>query len=215
MPIRASIVTCVPASQARAATIRGRWTASRWRRRSSLRAPGTLPCSWSASPSCRPPPPASARHDQQQQQLEAMIARRFVTMRAFATCRCAAPSILADPIEVVRPDAPHRRRQPALAAALAGRLGSSVRAAERTESMAHKGPKNPERSFGLSVGAVLLLIAAYAVWRGRMSLARVARRHRRRAGRARRAAAVAGSTTRARRGGVLRSRLAMLTHASS
>ena len=37
--------------------------------------------------------------------------------------------------------------------------------------MAHKGPKNPERSFGLSVGTVLLLIAAYAFWRGRMTLA--------------------------------------------
>jgi hypothetical protein len=39
--------------------------------------------------------------------------------------------------------------------------------------MAHKGPKNPERSFGISVGTVLLLIAAYAVWRGRMTLAEV------------------------------------------
>ena len=39
--------------------------------------------------------------------------------------------------------------------------------------MAHKGPKNPERSFGLSVGMVLLLIAAYAVWRGRFTVAEV------------------------------------------
>lgn len=37
--------------------------------------------------------------------------------------------------------------------------------------MAHKGPKNPERSFGLSVGTVLLLIAAYALWRDRITLA--------------------------------------------
>ena len=37
--------------------------------------------------------------------------------------------------------------------------------------MAHQGPKNPERSFGLSVGTVFLLIAAYGFWRGRMTLA--------------------------------------------
>ena len=37
--------------------------------------------------------------------------------------------------------------------------------------MAHKGPKNPERGFGLSVGTVLLLIAAYGSWRGRMTMA--------------------------------------------
>ena len=34
--------------------------------------------------------------------------------------------------------------------------------------MAHKGPANPERSFGLSVGVVLMLIAAYQLWRGRI-----------------------------------------------
>ena len=34
-----------------------------------------------------------------------------------------------------------------------------------------KGPKNPERSFGLSVGGVLLLIAGFAVWRQRMTVA--------------------------------------------
>lgn len=34
-----------------------------------------------------------------------------------------------------------------------------------------KGPKNPERSFGLSVGGVLLLIAGFAVWRNRMTVA--------------------------------------------
>jgi hypothetical protein len=39
--------------------------------------------------------------------------------------------------------------------------------------MAHKGPKNPERSFGSSVGTVLLLIAAYALWRGRITLGEV------------------------------------------
>jgi hypothetical protein len=31
-----------------------------------------------------------------------------------------------------------------------------------------KGPQNPERSFGLSVGCVLMLIAAALVWRGRI-----------------------------------------------
>jgi hypothetical protein len=30
-----------------------------------------------------------------------------------------------------------------------------------------KGPANPERAFGLSVGTVLLLVSAIAVWRGR------------------------------------------------
>ena len=37
--------------------------------------------------------------------------------------------------------------------------------------MAPKGPQNPERAFGLSVGTVLLLIAAYALWRDRLGLA--------------------------------------------
>ena len=31
-----------------------------------------------------------------------------------------------------------------------------------------KGPKTPERSFGLSVGVVMMLIAAALVWRGRI-----------------------------------------------
>jgi hypothetical protein len=35
----------------------------------------------------------------------------------------------------------------------------------------NKGPKNPERSFGISVGAVLCAIAAALVWRGRMGRA--------------------------------------------
>lgn len=35
----------------------------------------------------------------------------------------------------------------------------------------HKGPKNPERAFGLSVGTVLILVAAFLVWRGRMTAA--------------------------------------------
>lgn len=35
--------------------------------------------------------------------------------------------------------------------------------------MSRKGPVNPERSFGVSVGAVLVLIAAFLVWRGRMT----------------------------------------------
>ncbi len=30
-----------------------------------------------------------------------------------------------------------------------------------------KGPANPERAFGLSVGTVLLIVGAIAVWRGR------------------------------------------------
>ena len=39
--------------------------------------------------------------------------------------------------------------------------------------MTHKGPANPERAFGLSVGTVLGLIAAFAVWRGRIGAAEV------------------------------------------
>ncbi len=39
--------------------------------------------------------------------------------------------------------------------------------------MAPKGPKNPERSFGLSVGTVLLAIAAFALWRERLLVAQV------------------------------------------
>ena len=31
-----------------------------------------------------------------------------------------------------------------------------------------KGPANPERSFGLSVGAVLIAVAGYLLWRGRV-----------------------------------------------
>lgn len=36
-----------------------------------------------------------------------------------------------------------------------------------------KGPKNPERSFGVSVGAVLLVIAAALWWRGRVGRAEI------------------------------------------
>ena len=36
-----------------------------------------------------------------------------------------------------------------------------------------KGPKNPERSFGVSVGIVLCVIAALLVWRGRMLRAEI------------------------------------------
>src|SRR4029077_9773015 len=36
-----------------------------------------------------------------------------------------------------------------------------------------KGPKNPERSFGVSVGVVLLVIAAALWWRGRAGRAEV------------------------------------------
>ncbi|HET9705209.1 MAG TPA: SxtJ family membrane protein [Vicinamibacterales bacterium] len=35
--------------------------------------------------------------------------------------------------------------------------------------MSRKGPANPERSFGVSVGGVLLLIAAFLMWRGRIA----------------------------------------------
>ena len=35
------------------------------------------------------------------------------------------------------------------------------------------GPKNPERSFGVSVGGVLCVIAAALVWRGRLGRAEV------------------------------------------
>jgi hypothetical protein len=36
-----------------------------------------------------------------------------------------------------------------------------------------KGPKNPERSFGVSVGGVLLLIAAVLAWRSRTTRAEI------------------------------------------
>lgn len=36
-----------------------------------------------------------------------------------------------------------------------------------------KGPKNPERSFGVSVGVVLCLIAVFLAWRGRMTRAEI------------------------------------------
>lgn len=36
-----------------------------------------------------------------------------------------------------------------------------------------KGPKNPERSFGLSVGAVLVVIALILWWRGRVGRAEI------------------------------------------
>lgn len=39
--------------------------------------------------------------------------------------------------------------------------------------MSHKGPKNPERSFGISVGIVLLLLTAALVWRGRIRTAEI------------------------------------------
>lgn len=37
--------------------------------------------------------------------------------------------------------------------------------------MKHKGPANPERSFGVSVGGVLIAVAAYFAWRGRIDRA--------------------------------------------
>ena len=39
--------------------------------------------------------------------------------------------------------------------------------------MKSRGPANPERSFGISVGAVLLLVAAALVWRGRIGTAEI------------------------------------------
>jgi hypothetical protein len=39
--------------------------------------------------------------------------------------------------------------------------------------MSRKGPKNPERSFGVSVGIALCVIAAILLWRGRTSRAEV------------------------------------------
>ncbi len=39
--------------------------------------------------------------------------------------------------------------------------------------MTHKGPAHPEKSFGISVGIVLLLIAAFLVWRERLAVAQV------------------------------------------
>jgi hypothetical protein len=39
--------------------------------------------------------------------------------------------------------------------------------------MKHKGPVNPERAFGRSVGAVLVLIAAYLLWRERLTPATI------------------------------------------
>jgi hypothetical protein len=39
--------------------------------------------------------------------------------------------------------------------------------------MSHKGPKNPERSFGISVGGVLCAIALALVWRGRIGRAEI------------------------------------------
>ena len=39
--------------------------------------------------------------------------------------------------------------------------------------MKSKGPKNPERSFGVSVGIVLCLIAAVLWWRGRIGRAEI------------------------------------------
>jgi hypothetical protein len=37
--------------------------------------------------------------------------------------------------------------------------------------MSRKGPANPERSFGISVGGVLCLLAALLIWRGRVGRA--------------------------------------------
>jgi hypothetical protein len=39
--------------------------------------------------------------------------------------------------------------------------------------MSKKGPANPERSFGISVGIVLLLITAALIWRERISTAQI------------------------------------------
>jgi len=39
--------------------------------------------------------------------------------------------------------------------------------------MSHKGPANPERSFGISVGSVLLLVAAALIWKERIRAAEI------------------------------------------
>jgi hypothetical protein len=39
--------------------------------------------------------------------------------------------------------------------------------------MTHRAPANPERSFGISVGTVLCIIAVFLVWRGRIGRAEV------------------------------------------
>jgi len=39
--------------------------------------------------------------------------------------------------------------------------------------MTHRGPANPERSFGISVGTVLCVIAGFLLWRGRIGRAEV------------------------------------------
>ena len=39
--------------------------------------------------------------------------------------------------------------------------------------MSHKGPANPERSFGISVGSVLLLVAAALIWKERIRTAEI------------------------------------------
>ncbi len=39
--------------------------------------------------------------------------------------------------------------------------------------MTPKGPRHPERSFGISVGVVLCLIAAFFLWRGRIARAEI------------------------------------------
>jgi hypothetical protein len=39
--------------------------------------------------------------------------------------------------------------------------------------MSHRGPSHPERSFGISVGTVLILIAAYQLWRERILAAEI------------------------------------------
>jgi hypothetical protein len=39
--------------------------------------------------------------------------------------------------------------------------------------MTRNGPRNPERSFGISVGIVLCLIAVFLAWRGRIGRAEV------------------------------------------
>lgn len=39
--------------------------------------------------------------------------------------------------------------------------------------MSHKGPANPERSFGISVGSVLLLVAAALIWKDRIRTAEI------------------------------------------
>src|SRR5262249_19332739 len=65
----------------------------------------------------------------------------------------------------VRRSPSHRNRQPDRCGA-AGRSGGECRPA-----MSRNRPRQPERSFGISVGGVLCVVAAVLAWRGRVTRA--------------------------------------------